>query len=314
MTSNLKVELSIVVPIYNNETSIPSLIDELNSICAKFKFSVEVVFIIDGSSDGSVAIIQKKADQIVFPHTVIELSKNYGAFSAIKCGIENSNGKYIAVKSADLQEPSDLIYKLYVTLKEDKLDIVFGLRISRSDGFVSNFSSKLFWRIYKKYVNNQVPIGGTDVFACTHQVAASIKSLNERNTSLLGLLYWVGYSRGYVEYERLKRKLGKSSWSLRKKIRYASDSIFSFTDLPIIAIQIIGVFGISSSLFISILVLILKLSGSLLVPGYAALMLVILFSTSALLFAIGIVGNYSWRAFENSKNRPNYIIMKKYEL
>ena len=312
MTSNLDVELSIVVPIYNNETSITSLINELNSICAKFNFNVEVVFVIDGSPDGSVALIQKNADQIVFSHTVIELSKNYGAFSAIKCGIENSNGKYIAVKTADLQEPSDLIYKFYNMLTENKSDIVFGLRISRNDGFVSNFFSKLFWRIYKKYVNNQVPIGGTDVFACTNQVAASIKNLNERNTSLLGLLYWVGYSRGYVEYERLERKSGKSSWSFRKKIRYASDSIFSFTDLPIIAIQIIGVVGISISLLISILVVILKLSGSLLVPGYAALMLVILFSTSALLFAIGIVGNYSWRAFENSKNRPNVIVMKKY--
>lgn len=312
MTSNSEIELSIVVPIYNNETSIPSLISELNSICNKLKFNIEVIFVIDGSPDGSVALIQKNASQLLFGHTIIELSKNYGAFSAIKCGIENSNGKYIAVKTADLQEPSDLIYNFYNMLTEKKSEVVFGLRISRDDGFVSNFFSKFFWRAYKKYVNSEVPISGADVFACTNQVAKSIQNLNERNTSLIGLLYWVGFSRGYVEYERLQRKSGKSSWSYRKKIRYASDSIFSFTDLPIIAIQIIGVVGISISLLISALVLILKLSGALLVPGYAALMLVILFSTSALLFAIGIVGNYSWRAFENSKNRPNVIVMKKY--
>jgi glycosyltransferase involved in cell wall biosynthesis len=312
LISNSTIDFSIVVPVYNNNETIKELINDLNSIYAKLKCSIEVIFVIDGSPDNSVEVIKENTGIFLFSHTIIELSRNYGSFSAIKCGIENSNGRVVAVKTADLQEPVDLVIDFYNVINDKKIDIVFGTRKSRSDGIISNTLSKLFWKIYKKYINKEIPISGSDVFACTNRVVKEIKNLNESNSSLLGLLYWVGFKKDYVEYERKPRLKGKSSWNFGRKINYALDSIFSFTNLPVIAIQIIGVLGIAISLIASMVILILKLSGLILVPGYTALMLVVLFSNSSLLFAIGLVGNYSWRAFENTKNRPSVIIMDKY--
>ena len=312
MISNPTIDFSIVVPVYNNSETIIELIDDLNLIYTKLECSIEVIFVIDGSPDNSVELIKENTGIFLFSHTIIELSRNYGSFSAIKCGVENSSGRVVAVKTADLQEPIDLVIAFYEFVNDKKIDIVFGTRKSRSDGAISNTLSKLFWKIYKKYVNKEVPISGSDVFACTNRVASEIKKLNESNSSLLGLLYWVGFKKYYVEYERKPRLKGKSSWNFSRKISYALDSVFSFTNLPIIAIQVIGVLGIAISLIASITILILKLSGLILIPGYSALMLVILFSNSSLLFAVGLVGNYSWRAFENTKNRPSVIIMDKY--
>ena len=153
MISNPTIDFSIVVPVYNNSETIIELIDDLNLIYTKLECSIEVIFVIDGSPDNSVELIKENTGIFLFSHTIIELSRNYGSFSAIKCGVENSSGRVVAVKTADLQEPIDLVIAFYEIVNDKKIDIVFGTRKSRSDGAISNTLSKLFWKIYKKYVN-----------------------------------------------------------------------------------------------------------------------------------------------------------------
>jgi hypothetical protein len=126
----------------------------------------------------------------------------------------------------------------------------------------------------------------------------------------VGLLSWVGFRRDFVDYARLARPHGKSSWTLKKKFQYLADRIFAFTDLPIILLQIIGIVGIGISTIWGIVVLIGSIMGSITAPGYTTLMIVILASTSAILLGLGVVSSYAWRAYENGKNRPNAIIMK----
>jgi glycosyltransferase involved in cell wall biosynthesis len=309
-TLNKIFDLSIVVPVYNNEKTLSNLISKLNSFNKNFKGKLEIIFVVDGSQDKSLQLLEKNFKLIKASCKIVQLSRNFGSFEAIRCGLKLARGKYVVVKSADLQEPLRLIEDFYKLLESGAYDIVFGRRLSRSDGYVSDKFSSLYWWLYRKFINSEIPNGGVDIFGCSKKVAQLISQFPERNSSLLGLLFWVGFNRGYVDYTREKSLNEKGSWSLSRKVKYASDSVYSFTGMPVAIIQAIGLLGLSSSFVFSISIIFLKLTGEIEVPGYTSLMLVTLFSMSAILIAVGIVGSYAWRAFENSKQRISPIVRK----
>jgi glycosyltransferase involved in cell wall biosynthesis len=301
---------SVVIPVYGNSGSIDPLIDSLVYLGESINGTLEAVFVVDGSPDDSAAKLLAR-----FPHDrlssqILQLSRNFGSFAAIRVGLEAARGKYIAVIAADLQEPPELLGKFFSKLEDETCDIVIGRRTSRQDGPISSFASNMFWRFYARMINRDIPRGGVDVFACSQTVAKQLTRLSEGNTSLIGLLFWVGFRRDFVDYARLARPNGKSGWTYKKKFQYLADSVFAFTDLPIVFLQIIGMLGIGISTILGLVVLIGSISGSIKTPGYPTLMIVILASTSAILLGLGVVGSYAWRAYENGKNRPNAIIMK----
>ena len=302
------IDLTIIIPVYNNADTLDALLADLDVLQKDFRDELEIIFVIDGSNDKSGTILEESLKLKNRNRKVIHLSRNFGSFEAIRCGMKYSRGRYLVVKSADLQEPKHLIQDFYGLLTSGNVDIVFGRRLSRNDGFITNVFSKIYWKAYRKFINAEIPVGGIDIFGCTSKVSKLISQFSEKNSSLLGLLYWIGFKRGYVDYERKKGLNRKSAWSISKKFKYAFDSIFSFTGMPIVAIQIIGLFGILFSVIISLIIIVLRLNGKILVPGYTALMIVILFSMSAILTAVGIVGSYAWRAFENTKQRPSTIV------
>ena len=162
--------------------------------------------------------------------------------------------------------------------------------------------------MYRRFVIPEIPKGGADVFGCTRAVRDQVLRLKEGNSSLIGLLFWVGFRRCLVPYERLPRREGKSAWTLGKKLTYLNDSVFSFSDLPIRLLTRAGLFGLAVSLFFSFGVLIWRLSGPTPVPGYAATVLVVTFFGALNLFGLGVIGSYVWRSFENTKGRPEYIV------
>ena len=301
---------SIIVPVYNNQTSLHSLVDSIILLAESSEGNFEAVFIVDGSPDKSLEILKKR-----FPHSklqaqIVQLSRNFGSFEAIRAGLTCARGEYIAVIAADLQEPPEILVDFFNKLQTENCDVVLGRRISRNDGYISSMFSRFFWSFYRRIVNKDFPAGGVDVFACNRQVAEQISKLSESNTSLVGLLYWVGFRRAYVDYVRLARQHGKGSWSLRKKFGYVANSVFAFTNLPITLLQVIGLIGIAFSTFFSFTLLVRFVGGGTAPPGYVALMLVILASTSTNLLGLGVIGSYVWRTYENGKNRPNSIVMK----
>jgi glycosyltransferase involved in cell wall biosynthesis len=296
--------------VYKNSASIDQLIDSLIMLADSSDGGFEAVFVVDGSPDDSVAKLFSRFPNVHLSSQILQLSRNFGAFAAIRVGLEAARGKYIAVVAADLQEPPDLLKSFFSKLEDDSCDIVIGRRTSRGDSSTSSFMAKSFWRFYAKVINPDIPSGGVDVFACSHRVAQQLAKLSEGNTSLIGLLFWVGFRRDFVDYARLARPHGKSGWTFKKKVQYLTDSVFAFTDLPIILLQIIGIIGIGISIIWGIVVLIGSITGAITTPGYTTLLIVILASTSAILLGLGVVGSYAWRAYENGKNRPNAIIMK----
>lgn len=302
------VRCSLVIPVYMNELNIPELLVALDKLTKQIS-GLEVVFVIDGSPDRSGKLLVEASSALSFRHQIIFLSRNFGSFTAIRTGLSCSNGKHVAVMAADLQEPPDLVIKLFASL-DNGADIAFGQRTGRDDGKTSGFVSSLYWRLYKTAINKDIPKGGVDIFACNRSVIHALLSMKEAHTSLIAQLFWLGFKRDFVEYKRLKRTHGKSGWSLSKKFNYFLDSVFSFTDLPIRAIMYLGIVGIVFTLLFAGFTLIARLFGYIATPGYASIVLLVTFLFSILLFVQGILGTYIWRAFENTKGRPISVIAR----
>jgi hypothetical protein len=190
---------------------------------------------------------------------------------------------------------------------------VIGTRTGRDDPLLARLASKIFWGMYRRLVVHDMPEGGVDVFGCNLAFRDQLLKLEESRSSLIALIFWLGFRRKLVSYKRLQRREGKSSWTLRKKIEYMMDSIFAFTDYPITWLIRIGVIGCMLSVVLGTSILIGHLIGSIKVPGYAATMLVVLFFGALNLLALGLVGTYTWRVYENSKRRPLAVVAMKYQ-
>jgi glycosyltransferase involved in cell wall biosynthesis len=302
---------SLIIPIYRNAQFIPELLDSLEKLNVSLNHNLEIVFVIDGNPENEFEILKQQLNKHRFKSQLIQHSRNFGSFAAIKTGLENATGTYFSVMAADMQEPPSLVVKMFKKLSKHNSNIVIGKRIERRDSYLNNLYSNMFWKIYKKYIQNDVPPGGVDIFGCDKLVRDVLISLRESNSSLIGLLFWIGFKREYVDYSRVKRKYGKSAWSFNKKVKYMTDSIFSFSDLPIKILIKFGLIGILMSAALSLIVIISKLTGAITVPGYTATLLIVSFFSSINLFSFGIIGLYVWRMFENTKHRPNTIIMDK---
>ena len=300
--------ISLVIPVYKNSGNIPSLLEALEQLSASLAGGLEVVFVVDGSPDDSYLQLASRLPERGLRSQLLLLSRNFGSFSAIRAGLEAARGDRFAVMAADLQEPPELILEFDRLLAANEADVTVGQRIGRSDPLLSRLASDVFWGLYRRFIQPDVPEGGIDIFGCRRNVRDQLLKLNENHSSLVGLLLWVGYRRALVPYERRAREIGRSAWTLQKKLRYLSDSVYSFSDLPIRMLSRIGVLGLFVSLGFSLVVLASKLVGGIPVPGYAATVLTVVFFGALNCFGLGIIGNYVFRTFENTKFRPNYIV------
>jgi glycosyltransferase involved in cell wall biosynthesis len=234
---------------------------------------------------------------------LISLSRNFGSFAAIRAGMTHAKGEFVAVLAADLQQPVSSVSQFFSSL-ERGADIVIAQRESRDDPWFSKMAATTFWRLYRRFVQPEMPEGGADSFACTRRVRDVLVGLPEANSALVGLLFWVGFRRELITFPRTRRVSGKSGWTFKRKFRYAFDTAFAFSDLPITMMIVAGAVGIGGALVVSLAVLVAWAFGAIDVRGYTPLMLAVLFSFSTTLLALGIVGGYVWRIFENTKGRP----------
>lgn len=298
------MKFSVVLPVYKNETSIPRLLEALSNMNRQLDGEMEAVFVVDGSPDQSFALLRAALDQLEFPAQLLAHSRNFGSFPAIRTGLAAARGDYFGVMAADLQEPPELLIAFFKALVHDECDVAIGTRTGRNDPYASRLASGIFWGLYRRLVVHDMPEGGVDVFGCNRIFRDQLLKLEESRSSLIALIFWLGFRRKLVSYERLERLEGKSSWTFRKKVDYMMDSIFAFTDYPIRLLIRIGVIGCLLSVALGVLVLAGHLSGRIAVPGYAATMLAVLFFGMLNLLGLGLVGTYAWRGYENSKQRP----------
>ncbi|KAA0970395.1 glycosyltransferase family 2 protein [Aureimonas fodinaquatilis] len=303
---------SLVIPVYGNEENISDLIAALSELHHRVG-GMEVIFVVDGSPDRSGELLIEARDRMPFASKIAFHSRNFGSFTAIRTGMELASGDVVAVMAADLQEPPALIENFFHLLESDKADIVFGQRAGRSDAFLRDALSNTFWWLYRKLVIKDVPKGGVDIFACNRAAVDAVLSISEPNSSLIAQLFWIGFRRKFIPYERQKRLKGTSAWNFMRRVRYMMDSIFSFSDLPIILVLWLGIFGCAASATLGLAIAVLRVAGFISEPGFATLSVLITFTASAMLVSQGIVGTYLWRTFENTKRRPLRIVSRVVE-
>lgn len=304
------VDFSIVIPVYKNRDSIPSLLVELNKLSDRLPGSTEVIFVVDGCPQGSYIALENSLSSKAssFDSQLLLHTRNFGSFAAIRAGLAAAKGDFTAVMAADLQEPPELAEKMLLALQGGETDIVVGYRSRRNDPLKTKIASNIFWWLYRKLVIPQIPKGGVDMFGCNKQFREKLVELEEQHTSLIGLIYWLGFRRSEISYERREREHGKSAWTLSKKINYLMDSIFAFSDLPIKILFTSGIFGIIVSVALMLIILLAKISGGIPIPGYAATLITITFFGAFNSLGLGIIGSYVWRAYGNTQQRPISIV------
>lgn len=299
-------KISIVVPVYFNEPSLPSLFDRLFALTKANSHEFEFIFVDDGSKDNSHAVLKSYAEKDKRVK-VIKLSRNFGSFVATLAGIRNMTGDCVTVISADLQDPPEMILDM---VKEWQLGykIVLGVRESREDPFISKVMASLFYKLMKRFAMPDMPLGGFDFFLIDKKVAGMISQLKEKNTSLAGLILWMGFERKILYYARKKREHGRSMWTFSKRFKFFIDSFTGFSYFPLRLASFLGIF-ISLCGFLYVL-LIFYMYFFLITPppGWSAMMVIILFTSGIQLLMLGVIGEYLWRNFDETRKRPVYII------
>jgi polyisoprenyl-phosphate glycosyltransferase len=300
---------SLIIPVYRNREALPELVEQLHGLQRSLPHRLETIFVVDGSPDDSHAWLRAELPGSGLDARLILLARNFGSFAAIMAGLAEASGDYFAVLGADLQDPPDVAARFFAALSTGDVDLIVGTRESRADPWLSKVASALFWRLYRRIIQPQIPPGGVDLFGCNRAFRDHLVNLEEANTSLVALLFWLGFRRETISYVRRARPHGRSAWTLRRKLKYLSDSIFAFSDLPVRLLFYAGVLGLLASFIFGLLVLIGRLTGAIELQGYSATVLTVLFFGALNTFGLGIIGSYAWRAYENTKQRPGYVVM-----
>ena len=210
---------SLIIPVYKNEENIPHLLRALELLNQQVQ-ELEIVFVVDGSPDASARLLSELLPTTNLTAQLLLLSRNFGSFAAIRAGLQAARGEHFAVMAADLQEPLELVVTFFKELTNDSADIVIGIRESRSDPALARFTSDLFWRLYKKFIVPEMPEGGVDVFGCNQLFRNYLVQLDESHSSLVALVFWMGFRRKAISYVRQAREHGKSAWTFKKKYKY----------------------------------------------------------------------------------------------
>jgi len=303
---------SLVVPVYRNEAAIPALVAALAGLHRELGDALEVVLVVDGSPDRSLEALAAALPATGIHAKVLELARNFGAFAAIRAGLIEASGPYYAVMAADLQEPPELALEFFRKLETDACDVVFGVREGRDDPLASRAAATMFWAVYRRLVQPEMPKGGIDVFGCNRRARDELVAFDEAHSSLVGQLVWIGMRRAEVPYRRRARAEGASGWTLRKKIKYMLDSCLAFSDLPIRMLFGVGMLALAVALAFAAVVLVARLTGIISEPGYATTVLLIAGFGALNALGLSVVGAYAWRAFENTKGRPLAIVRQRY--
>lgn len=301
------MKISIVIPVYYNEDNLYPLYDDIKKkVIDVIDYEYEIIMVNDGSKDNSYAVMQELAER---DHNVkiISLSRNFGSHAAILCGLAKCTGDCAIVKAADLQEPTELVLEMVESWKKGN-NVVLAVREKREESREQTLFANMYYSLMRKAALPNMPKGGFDVYLLDRKVIHVLMELDEKNSALTGQILWSGFKTDKVYYTRLAREIGKSRWTLRKKIRLVSDTLFSFSTLPITVVTVIGAVSFIGSLIWAVVEIIFKLMGMIEVSGWTTLFIFNLFSFGVVMLTLGILGGYLWRTFDASRNRPAYII------
>jgi glycosyltransferase involved in cell wall biosynthesis len=300
------INLSLVIPIYNEERLVDKLLDESFSALKTVTEDFEIICVDDGSKDDSLEKLlnyKKRDDRL----KIVSLSRNFGHQAAYTAGLEYSKGNYVVMMDGDLQDPPEIIKLMYEKLKGENLDVVFGHRRQRKEPLPKRLMIYSFHRIFNKLSNINAPANVGNFSIMSRKALNAFLGLKEKNRYLPGLRFFIGFKQGFVEYDRPDRKIGEAKMSFLKLLKLALDAIFSFSKLPIRICLWVGMAGIVFSLVGITIVLIKKINGEA-ITGWTSILTSMYFLGSVQLLFLGIIGEYIHRIFVETQNRPIFIV------
>jgi glycosyltransferase involved in cell wall biosynthesis len=301
-------KFSIIIPVYFNELNLPETIPKLLALKNNIEgYQLELVFVDDGSGDKSLDILldfKKKYSDII---KVVKLTRNFGSMSAIQAGMSIVTGDCIGVIAADLQDPPELFIDM-IKKWENGNKAVLAVREDRKDPKLSKFTANLFYRLLKKYALNNYPKGGFDFFLIDKQIANNIKNINEKNSNIMNLIFWLGFEYDTISYVRKKREKGKSKWTISKKAKLVIDSFIGFSYIPIKILPVLGIIFSLSSFIFGGYVFLNWLFGDIRVEGWTTTIILVTFTAGIQMIMLGVLGEYLWRTLDETRKRPNFVI------
>jgi polyisoprenyl-phosphate glycosyltransferase len=301
-------KISIIIPCYYNEQNTPITAAELIQNETLFPTDVhfEYVFIDDGSKDNTYGELLKFHQQYPTKVKIIKLAGNVGSYNAILAGMKYATGDCNVIIAADLQDPPELIVKMYDYWVKG-IKFVVANRKEREESWGQRMLSNTYHYLMKRLALKKIPKGGFDFVLFDKQLREEVVKINEKNTNTIYLLAWLDFDFVSIPYVRRKRRVGVSKWTTKKKIKLFIDSFVSFSFAPIRAISILGLaLGFIAFLY-GLFVIVAKITGLVRLTGWAGIMAVLLFVSSFQMIALGILGEYLWRTLDASRKRPNYI-------
>lgn len=305
------VELSVVVPLYNEELNIDYLFERLVTVLSRLNMKYEIICVNDGSKDNTLERL------IEYHHQnpeikVVNLSRNYGKEIALSAGLDYANGNAVVPIDADLQDPPELIAELVEKWREG-YDVVYATRRSREgESWVKRFTANVFYRTLDSISSVPIPRDTGDFRLLDRRVVDALKQMPERNRFMKGLFAWVGFKQTSVLYDRPSRHKGETTWNYWQLWNLAIDGFTSFSFIPLKVWSYIGLLVAMPSFFYATFLVIRTLIFGVDFPGYASIMVAILFLGGVQLVSLGIIGEYIGRVYEEVKRRPLYLVRESY--
>ena len=302
-------KISIIVPCYNEEESMPLFYEEICKVSEQFKkVDFEYIFVNDGSKDNTLKIareLSKKDKRVRY----ISFSRNFGKEAAILAGLEYSKGDYVAIMDADLQDPPKLLLEMYDGIKNEGYDCVATRRVNRKgEPPIRSFFARCYYKLINKISKTEIVDGARDFRLMTRQMVDSILSLKEYNRFSKGIFSWVGYETKWLEYKNVERVAGTTKWNFWKLFLYSLESIVAFSTVPLAISSIMGLIFFLVSLVMIVFIIIKTLTFGDPVAGWPSLVCIIFFVSGVQLLGIGVIGQYLSKLYLEVKNRPVYIV------
>jgi polyisoprenyl-phosphate glycosyltransferase len=303
--------ISVIIPVYRNEGALKLTFEKVRSVFETILvgYDYEFVFVNDGSDDNSLNELIELS-QVSKKVRVISLSRNFGQMAALVAGFKACIGDIGVSLSADLQDPPSLIAEM-VKSSERGNEIVIGYRASRDDSFFSNATSGIFYNLMH-WANPRIPKGGFDYVLMTRKPINEFNKIDERNRFFQGDIVWLGFPIQYLPYVRLKREIGKSQWGFKKKLKYFIDGLLNTSYAPIRTMTLVGFLVALIGFAYSFVVFYLWLMNNLPFKGYPVIVILILIIGGVNMLMLGVIGEYLWRIYDETRKRPLYIVDKEY--
>jgi dolichol-phosphate mannosyltransferase len=302
------LRLSLVVPVYFNAGSLPETVPTLAAIAREIAGDAfELICVDDGSGDESVAVLERLQQDPTRNLRLVRLTRNFGSMNAILAGLSVARGDAVGVIAADLQDPPDLLKEMHAHWARGA-KCVYAIRSDREESLSQKFTAGLFYRLLRRFALPGYPLGGFDFCLVDRQVVDAVVRMQEKNTHLMNLIFWLGFPAVFLPYVRRQRRHGRSRWTLTKKLKLFVDAFVAFSFAPIRFVSITGLLLFVGSLAYGVFLVCGRIFHGTPVPGFTTLAALISLTAGIQMMMLGILGEYLWRTLDAARSRPAYVV------